>query len=178
MGLYFLALRYSILAEQYRLCSQFFSFHMLSELDKYCTSDVTVLRKAVFSFREQFMNIFDMDIFEKANTLAAGVMKGYQRRYLTADTIQNIPETGEGTARRMQSVKALKCLAWVSKMTGKNIRTAASSQGERKIACGTSKFWADGVVEDAATQEIKEIIEFFGCVFILIIVLILLLNTL
>ena len=138
---------------------------MLSELDKYCMADVTILRKAVFSFREQFMNIFNIDIFAKSCTLANGVMKGFRSRYLQAETLQNIPEAGQGTARRMQSVKALKMLAWLSHRTGKNIRTAASAEGERKLQCGSSKYWADGVVEDPNTKELMEIIEVFGYVY-------------
>lgn len=135
---------------------------MLTELDKYCTADVTVLRKAVFSFRQQFKDMFGIDIFAKSCTLASGVMLGYRSKYLREDTIQNIPETGEGTARRMQSVKALKMLAWFSNISGWNIRTAASAQGERKIKCGDSVYWVDGVVEDPSTHEVLKIIEFLG----------------
>lgn len=127
--------------------------------------DCSVLRKAVFTFRQEFMHLFDFDIFEKACTLASGVMMGYRLKYLQPDTIQNIPEYGEGLARRMQSVKALKFLAWISHQTGKNIRTAGSFLGERRVKCGDSAFWTDGVVEDPETGQPKEIIEVLGCLY-------------
>ena len=73
------------------------------------------------------------------------------------DTIQVIPEFSETTARRQQSVKALKWLAWVSNQTGKNIRTALSAAGELRIG----NYWVDGVVTDD-NGKILEIWEFLG----------------
>ena len=138
-------------------------FHTRSELDKYCMADCSVLRKAVFAFRGEFMRLFGFDIFEKCSTLAGGVMRGYRLKYLQPGTIQTIPEFSEDRCRRSQSVMALKFLAWLSHTTGKNIRTAGSFLGERRVQCGNSNYWADGVVEDGG--QIREVHEIYGCLF-------------
>ena len=104
--------------------------------------------------------IFGIDPFATSCTLSAAVMKGFRHKYLKPNTIQVIPEFSETQVRRQQSQKALRWLAWESKQTGKNIRTAASTDGERRVPCGNTNYWCDDITENQG--RIVELWEFYG----------------
>ena len=75
-------------------------------LESYCQDDVTVLRQACRVFRNEFMQIGNIDVFQESITIASACNKVFRKRFLQPDTIGLIPKGGY-TANRKQSKKAL-----------------------------------------------------------------------
>ena len=86
-------------------------------LETYCQDDVTVLRQAWRVFRNEFMQIDNIDVFLESITIASACNKVLRKRFLKPDTIGLIPKGGY-TANVKQSKKALMWLVHREKTDG------------------------------------------------------------
>ena len=86
-------------------------------------------------------------------------MEIWRAKYLKPNMLVNFPEEGLNRRQR-QSVEALRFFKLYTEITGKRLRTAEWTIGEKKVLNGTG-FRVDALVLDKK----KEAIEFLGCRF-------------
>ena len=63
-------------------------------LEIYCQDDVTVLRQACRVFRDEFMQIRNLEVFLESITIASACNKFLRNRFLQPDTMGLIPTGG------------------------------------------------------------------------------------
>ena len=88
-------------------------FDFQAEILRYCRSDVDILRRCCFEFRELFSQITDVDPFASCLTIASAYNLVFRKTFLQENTIAVIPPCGYKPENK-QSVIALKMLAWVA----------------------------------------------------------------
>jgi hypothetical protein len=86
-------------------------------LEKYCQVDVTVRRQACQTFRREFVDIGNMDVFLESFTIASACNRVLRKRFLKPDTIGLIPAGGY-TANQKYSKKALLWLLHMEQTDG------------------------------------------------------------
>ncbi len=126
------------------------------ELIKYCSLDVTILRKSLVKFYMFFRDAFDFNIFDCSLTIASCCNKVFRSKFMEADSIGIIPLNGY-RLRDNQSLIALKWLYTEEVKRGINIDHAGNGR-EKKIG----KYRVDGFYEDPVTKHVT-IYEFNGC---------------
>jgi hypothetical protein len=126
------------------------------ELIKYCSLDVTILRKSCICFHQNFKEKFNINIFDNSLTIAAGCNKIFRSKFMTEDSIGIIPLNGY-RLRDMQSAVALTWLYTEEVKRGTPIDHAGNGR-ERKIG----KFKVDGYYRDVNSQ-LELVFEFLGC---------------
>ncbi len=108
-------------------------FHFETWAKKYCRQDVRVLAKACLAFRDEIMEVADLDPWVSSFTLANICSKIFRADMLEDNTIAVVPAHGYNKGSKFQSLTALKYLHWVSRNRGIDIRTATNVGGEMEI---------------------------------------------
>lgn len=116
-------------------------FNIRYELVRYCCSDVDILRCCSLKFREDFMDVINIDPFEKSITISSAC----QRVFRTKITARIIPTHGYNP-QHTQSVKALHWIKYISHCTGQHARNG----GETRIG----EYLVDGNYDAEEGREI------------------------
>ncbi len=130
------------------------SFDLQKQLFTYCRSDVDILRRCCLKFRENFMDITDIDPFEKCITIASACHLVFRTNFLQQDTIGIIPAHGYNP-EQVQSVKAIQWIKYLSHTKGIRIQHARNG-GEKSIG----PYQVDGYYE--TNDGLKVVLEFHG----------------
>lgn len=131
-----------------------YRFDFRQELLEYCRSDVDILKQCCLKFRENFMEITNIDPFEQCITIASACNLVFRTNFLQPETIGLIPHHGYNPEQK-QSVKALQWLKYISHNEGYNIQHARNG-GEKVIG----PYRVDGYFETETGE--KVILEFHG----------------
>ena len=126
-------------------------FNFKEEIEKYCRSDVDILRNCCMKFREMLREITGIDPFEKCITIASVCHEVYRTNYLEKDTIAVFNNNRQ--LKTKQSNIAVKWLSWVAEKDEIDIDHVRNG-GEKRIG----KYSVDGYCEERNT-----IYEFQGC---------------
>ena len=126
-------------------------FNFKEEIEKYCRSDVDILRNCCMKFREMLRNITDIDPFEKCLTIASACHEVYRTNYLKKDTIAVFNNNRQ--LKTKQSNIAVKWLSWVAEKDEIDIEHVRNG-GEKRVG----KYSLDGYCEERNT-----VYEFQGC---------------
>lgn len=123
-------------------------FDFQAELLGYCRSDVDILRRCG---EEDFMDIRNIDPFERCITIASACNMVFRTNFLLQDTKGIIPHHGYRPEQK-HSIKALQWLTYLAHSEGLDIRHAINS-GEKTIG----PYRVDGYYE---TKGDKVVLEF------------------
>ena len=126
-------------------------FNFKEEIEKYCRSDVDILRNCCMKFREMLREITGIDPFEKCITIASVCHEVYRTNYLEKDTIAVFNNNRQ--LKTKQSNIAVKWLSWLAEKDEIDIEHVRNG-GEKRIG----KYSLDGYCEERNT-----IYEFQGC---------------
>ena len=126
-------------------------FNFKEEIEKYCRSDVDILRNCCMKFREMLREITGIDPFEKCITIASVCHEVYRTNYLEKDTIAVFNNNRQ--LKTKQSNIAVKWLSWVAEKDEIDIEHVRNG-GEKRIG----KYSLDGYCEERNT-----VYEFQGC---------------
>ncbi|XP_055353765.1 uncharacterized protein LOC129599526 [Paramacrobiotus metropolitanus] len=126
-------------------------FNFRAEMSDYCSRDVTILRKCALQFRENFINMTNVDPFQNV-TIASACQTYYKTKLLKAKEIAVISANGYQPNRKT-SAEATQWLEWIS-MSHPNIEHGRNGK-ERKI----NRYFVDGFDPDT-----KTVYEYNGCV--------------
>ena len=126
-------------------------FNFKEEIEKYCQSDVDILRKCCMKFREMLREITDIDPFEKCLTIASACHEVYRTNYMKKDTIAVFNNNRQ--LKTKQSNIAVKWLSWVAEKDEIDIEHVRNG-GEKRVG----KYSLDGYCEERNT-----VYEFQGC---------------
>ena len=131
-----------------------YRFDFRQELLEYCRSDVDILKQCCLKFRENFMEITNIDPFEQCITIASACNLVFRTNFLQPETIGLIPHHGYNPEQK-QSVKALQWLKYISHNEGYNIQHTRNG-GEKVIG----PYRVDGYFETETGERV--ILEFHG----------------
>ena len=126
-------------------------FNFKEEIEKYCRSDVDILRNCCMKFHEMLRDITDIDPFEKCLTIASACHEVYRTNYLEKDTIAVFKPDRQ--LKMKQSNIAVKWLSWVTEKDEIHIEHVRNG-GEKRVG----KYSLDGYCEERNT-----VYEFQGC---------------
>ena len=126
-------------------------FNFKEEIEKYCRSDVDILRNCCMKFREMLREISGIDPFEKCITIASVCHEVYRTNYLEKDTIAVFNNNRQ--LKTKQSNIAVKWLSWLAEKNEIDIEHVRNG-GEKRIG----KYSLDGYCEERNT-----VYEFQGC---------------
>ena len=126
-------------------------FNFKEEIEKYCRSDVDILRNCCMKFREMLREITGIDPFEKCITIASVCHEVYRTNYLEKDTIAVFNNNRQ--LKTKQSNIAVKWLSWVAEKDEIDIEHVRNG-GEKRIG----KYSLDGYCKERNT-----VYEFQGC---------------
>ena len=126
-------------------------FNFKEEIEKYCQSDVDILRNCCMKFREMLREITGIDPFEKCITIASVCHEVYRTNYLEKDTIAVFNNNRQ--LKTKQSNIAVKWLSWLAEKDEIDIEHVRNG-GEKRIG----KYSLDGYCEERNT-----VYEFQGC---------------
>ena len=126
-------------------------FNFKEEIEKYCRSDVDILRNCCMKFREMLREITGIDPFEKCITIASVCHEVYRTNYLEKDTIAVFNNNRQ--LKTKQSNIAVKWLSWLAEKDEIDIEHVRNG-GEKRIG----KYSLDGYCEERNT-----VYEFQGC---------------
>ena len=129
-------------------------FNVQSELLGYCRSDVDILRRCSLKFRDDFMDVTNIDPFSQCITIASACNLVFRTNFLKAETIALIPHHGYNPEQK-QSRKALQWLKYISYTEGLDIQHARNG-GEKCIG----SYLLDGYHETKSGE--KVVFEFHG----------------
>jgi len=124
-------------------------------LEIYCQDDVTVLRQACRVFRDEFMQIRNLEVFLESITIASACNNLLGKRFLQPDSIGFIP-TGEYTCNNIYSKKALIWLLRKEQIDG--VKVIHGQKGREYKLPELPRFSVDGYC-----PETRKIYEYFGC---------------
>jgi len=126
-------------------------FDFQKEIERYCKDDVNILRKAVLTFGQLFIESTGVDPYKHSSTIASACSDVFRRKFLEKGMIGIVPH--EGYRRKdKHSVVAIKWLMWISHSEGIQMQHARN-HGEVKIG----DFKVDGFC-----YELNKIFEFHG----------------
>ena len=120
-------------------------FDMKKEIVEYCSSDVDILRKGCLKFREEFLEIANIDPFQYL-TIASVCMAIYRSKYIWKDTIAVVDEPIEEKYSRQS-------ISWLNSLENPNIKHALN--GSEQMICGAK---VDGFDEKTNT-----VYQYHGC---------------
>jgi hypothetical protein len=124
-------------------------------LEEYCQQDVTVLRQECQTFRRDFMEIGNVDVFLDSLTIASACNRVFRKKFLKPDTIGLIP-TGGYSLNRKYRKKALMWLMYMERADGSAIQHCRNGREYR-----LPELPAYSV--DGYCAESKTVFEFLGC---------------
>ena len=129
-------------------------FNFQYEMEKYCRSDVDILRRGCGKFRELFLEHGSVDPFTEATTIAQACNLVWRKKFMPQQTIGLIPAQGYVNQRKF-SIKGIRWLQSIA--VSKNIHIQhALNGGEYQIG----SFSVDGFDRSSNT-----VFEFFGCLY-------------
>ena len=128
-----------------------YRYDFLSEIIKYCRSDVDIMRKCCLLYREMFRNEMDIDPLNKALTIASYCQEVYRTNFLKKDTIAIFNHDRQ--LKIKQSNVAVKWLSYISEKEDLYIQHLRNS-GEKRFM----DYLLDGYCEETHTAY-----EFQGC---------------
>lgn len=120
-------------------------FDLKKELEEYCRSDVDILRRGCLKFREEFLEIANIDPFQYL-TIASVCMAIYRSKYIKEDTIAVVDEP-------IQEKYSKQSISWLNSLGNPNIKHALN--GGEQIICGAK---VDGFDENSNT-----VYQYHGC---------------
>ena len=129
-------------------------FNFMVEMDKYCNSDVDILRKGCLKFRENFITQYNTDPFQYI-TFPSLVNAIYRSVFMPENTIVLVDENQYDT----YSIKSIKWMKYLSNKFNINIKHACNG-GEIKIMIQGKQYKVDGFC-----SETRSIYQFHGCFF-------------
>ena len=124
-------------------------FNFKNELREYCRSDVDILRRSMLKFREDFIELENIDPLQYI-TIASVCMAIYRSNYMPENEIAVVKDV---TRCETYSKISIIWLDWLSKRDGKNIKHALNG-GEKTFPFGKV---------DGFCKESKTVYEFQGC---------------
>ena len=124
-------------------------FNFKNELREYCRSDVDILRRSMLKFREDFIELENIDPLQYM-TIASVCMTIYRCNYMPNNEIAVVKDVTRGETYSKISIG---WLDWLSKRDGVNIKHALNG-GEETFPFGK----VDGFCEES-----KTVYEFQGC---------------
>jgi G:T-mismatch repair DNA endonuclease (very short patch repair protein) len=130
-------------------------FNNRQTLESYCQDDVTVLRQACQVFRNEFMGIAKVDVFQESVAIASACNKVLRKLFLKPHTIGLIP-TGGYTGNKNYSRKAMMWLVYREQTDECRIRHGRNGREYRLPEL--PNFSVDGFCEETNT-----VYEFNGC---------------
>ena len=142
-------------------------FDFQKELIEYCRSDVDILRRSMMLFRENFIELENIDLLQYV-TIAGVCMTIFRSNYLKKkkitdeDTKETHSKTSiavvkDTTRRETYSKTSIAWLDYLSQKHGITIQHALNG-GEKKLECLNGKLRVDGFCEATNT-----VYEFQGC---------------
>lgn len=132
-----------------------YEFDFAKEIVKYCTDDVTILRRACMIFRDMFMTSGRVCPFDESTTIASACFRIYRKNFLKDNTIGIIPAGGYRWAHN-QSKKAIAWLVWLEHSLGHPIMHASRGR-EFKLP---QNLLVDGYYE---VNGESHVLQFHGC---------------
>lgn len=133
-------------------------YDLWDELNKYCHSDVMVLKAACFNFIQEFKDEAGFNPMEKCATIASACNLFWRRDLIPDDTIAIEPLNGWRGNQVNQSKVALEWLCFEDwKLGGNRLRHLRNGE-EQKVLTPAEAMFVDGY--DEAT---KTVYEFHGC---------------
>ena len=124
-------------------------FNFKNELREYCRSDVDILRRSMLKFREDFIELENIDPLQYI-TIASVCMTIYRSNYMPNNEIAVVKDVTRGETYSKISIG---WLDWLSKRDGVNIKHALNG-GEKTFPFGKV---------DGFCKESKTVYEFQGC---------------
>ena len=131
--------------------SENYVFDFEKEIVDYCRSDVDILRRSLIKFREDFIQLENIDPLRYI-TIASVCMTIYRSNYMPKKTIAIVPEYTKTDNFSKMSIM------WLNYMSnGANIQHALNG-GEKALTIGDKTYKVDGFCEETNT-----VYEFYGC---------------
>ena len=131
--------------------SENYVFDFEKEIVDYCRSDVDILRRSLIKFREDFIQLENIDPLRYI-TIASVCMTIYRSNYMPKKTITIVPEYAKTNNFSKKSIM------WLNYMSnGANIQHALNG-GEKALTIGDKTYKVDGFCEETNT-----VYEFYGC---------------
>ena len=128
------------------------TFDFQKEMERYCISDVELLRRGCGAFRHLFMESDGIDPFLEATTLAQACNKAWRKNSMPEKTLGIIPDAGYPHKTRY-SMTAIRWLQSITLQTGIPIQHALNG-GEAHIGPYTV---------DGFNAHTNTVYEFLGC---------------
>ena len=128
-------------------------FDFQKEMEKYCQSDVDILRRGCGEFRQQLLESDQIDPFTEATTLAQVCNKAWRKNSMPPHSLAVISDAGYPNKTRY-SMKGIRWLQMMAVTEEIHIRHALNNKGEVKIG----PYYVDGYC-----QETNTVYEFMGC---------------
>ena len=126
-------------------------FDFEKEIVDYCRSDVDILRRSLIKFREDFIQLENIDPLRYI-TIASVCMTIYRSNYMPKKTIAIVPEYAKTDNFSKMSIM------WLNYMSnGANIQHALNG-GEKVLTIGDKTYKVDQFCEETNT-----VYEFYGC---------------
>ena len=131
--------------------SENYVFDFKKEILEYCRSDVDILRRGIMKFREDFIQLENIDPLRYI-TITSVCMTIYHSNYMPKKTIAILPEYAKTDNFSKMSI------IWLNYMSnGVNIKHALNGS-EKKLTIGNKTYKVDGFCEETNT-----VYEFYGC---------------
>ena len=127
-------------------------FNFQEEMEKYCRSDVDILRRSCMLFRKLFLKVAKCDPFQYL-TIASVCMGIFRHHFVENNTLGMVPVNGY-TSNTNHSVGAIEWLDYLQRSEGCFIQHALNSTGEYKIG----KYSVDGYCSEKNT-----VYQYDGC---------------
>ncbi|XP_045210544.2 uncharacterized protein LOC123561948 [Mercenaria mercenaria] len=127
-------------------------FDFQKEMEKYCRSDVDILRRGCGEFRYQLMSSDQIDPFLEACTLAQACNKAWRKNSMPENSFGIISDAGYPNKTRY-SIKAIRWIQGIAYKHDTKIQHALNG-GEQQIG----PYFVDGF-----DKERKTVYEFLGC---------------
>ena len=134
------------------------TYNLWEELNKYCHSDVMVLKTACLKFIDEFQEEAGFNPMEKCATIASACNLFWRRELIPENTIAIEPVNGWRGAQINQSVAALEWLCYENFKLGDRKIKHTRSGGEQSIHVPGKILKVDGY-----NPETKTVYEFHGC---------------
>ena len=131
--------------------SENYVFDFEKEIVDYCRSDVDILRRSLIKFREDFIQLENIDPLRYI-TIASVCMTIYRSNYMPKKTIAIVPEY----AKTDNFSKML--IMWLNYMSNSANIQHALNGGEKALTIGDKTYKVDGFCEETNT-----VYEFYGC---------------
>ena len=133
-------------------------YDLWDELNKYCHSDVMVLKAACFKFVHEFKEEAGFNPMEKCATIASACSLFWRQEFIPEDTIAVESLNGWRGNQVNQSKVALEWLCYEDFKLGGNRLHHVRNGGEQKVLTPAEAMFVDGYDEES-----KTVYQFQGC---------------